>query len=102
MNSLPVWPTSSVELGHEFRFALSVTEHHQCAAAWLQHAHQSIVTLTTQFMHSQLRLDGHFASRVNKCEVGLGYTFFLQPPATQTLRKHFKAVLLYIQVLNWD
>lgn len=86
MNSLPVWPTGSMELWHKFGFALRVTKHHQCTAAGFQHAHQSIVSFPPQLMNSELRLDSHFTSLVNKSEVGLCHTFLLQLPVNQRLK----------------
>lgn len=88
-HSLPVRPTRFVELGHKFGFALRITEHDQCAAARLQHAHQPIVGLTTELMNPQLWLDGHSASLVHESEVGLGHTFLLHPSAKQYFKLYW-------------
>lgn len=88
MHSLPVRPTSGVELWHEFGFALRVAQHDQRAAARLKHAHQPVVGLPTQLMDSQLRLDGHLAGLVDEGEVGLGHAFLLQLPARQRVSEY--------------
>lgn len=86
LDSLPVRPAGSVELWHEFGFALGVTEHDERAAARLQHAHQPIVGLPAQLMNPELWLDGYLASLVHKGEVGLGHTLLLQLPVRQSFK----------------